>query len=171
MRKHVVLVALTSFLVATAIAGRASAEDGPPRSLADALGPRAVWVLRVPLTLTLAPPHSDPGPRYLRLARALAAPQRDDLGRYPDPRLLPIRRFHLESHLEQDFFVGRLPLTSRIVAYLPQPQPRQTLALRPAPIWQSDLVLRLPRDAYAGGAVEQRTIAPKSFFVVAGQRF
>jgi hypothetical protein len=175
MRKHVVFLALSSSLLATAVAGAASA-DGPPRprSLADVLETPAAWVLRVPLTLTLAPPRSSPSAPQALPAGALVASfgalRTSDLGRYPDPRLLPIRRFHLESRLEQDFVFEGIPLTARMVAYLPE-RAWQALDVQSAPVWQSDVVLRLPRDLYAGGAVEQRTTAPRSIFVVAGPRF
>jgi hypothetical protein len=177
MRMHVVFVALSSSLVAAAalaLAGPARAE-GPPRpGLGDAVETPSAWVLRVPLTLTLANDAKFAALPAAGLTTPLTRPplrtRLDDTGGYPDPRQMAIVPFHLERRLAHDFELVGIPLTSRMVAYRPD-RAWQALDVQPAPAWQSDLVIRLPRDLYAGAAVEQRTTAPRSVFVVAGPRF
>lgn len=173
MRKHVVLVGLSSLMMLASVAvGGTARADGPPRTgdLGAALQPPSVWVLRVPLPLRLTTATTAPSPPNVAFTPSVSR-KLDDSGEYPDPRGMPIRRFYLESQLEQDFTVGGVvPMTSRMVAYAPD-RSWQALDAMPAPIWQSDLVFRLPRDLYAGASVEQRTTVPRSVFVVAGERF
>jgi hypothetical protein len=170
MRKHVVLVGLSSLMITASVAASGTARaEGPARTgdLGAALQPSSAWVLRVPLPIRRTAAPSTPNVAFT----PSASRKLDDSGEYPDPRGMPIRRFYLESQLEQDFTVGGVvPMTSRMVAYTPD-RAWQALDAIPAPIWQSDLVFRLPRDFYAGASVEQRTTAPRSVFVVAGERF
>jgi hypothetical protein len=168
MRKHVVFVALSSSLLS--VAAPALGQGPPhtrPTSLAGVLESPSAWVLRVPLKLTLPDPTSRPAVTF---AAPSSAADTDALERYPDPRRMPIRRFHLEYRLEREFAFAGAPLASRIAADQ-LPRAWQALDVLPARTWQSDLVLRFPRDLYAGAAAEERTTAPRSLFVVAGQNF
>jgi hypothetical protein len=171
MRKHVVFVALSSSLMAAAgpapAQGSRQPTSAPAAGLAGVLETPSAWVLRVPLTLTLAPPARHPAVTFPSPATSRSL---DDLGRYPDPRRAALRRFHLELRLEQDFSFASAPLSSRAVRYQPEVA-WQALDAGLQPTWQSDLVLRLPRDLYAGAAAEQRAVPQRSLFVVAGQRF
>jgi hypothetical protein len=170
---HVVFVALSSSLVAAtalSLAGPARAEGPPRRGVGDAVETPSAWVLRVPLTLSLASDARFDALPAAGLTTPVLRTRQDDTGDYPDPRAITIVRFHLEDRLAEDFAVAGVPLTSRMVAYRPE-RAWQAIDVQPAPLWQSDLVIRLPRDLYAGAAVEQRTSAPRSVFVVAGPRF
>jgi len=167
MRKHIVLVAFSSILMGSAGSARAQGPSPRPGWRANALQAPSAWVLHLPLTLRVANVPSRPAVAF---APRLPAAKLDDSGEYPDPRKMPIRRFYLESQLEQDFTWGGVPLTSRAIAYSPD-RAWQALDVAPAPIWQSDLVFRLPHDFFVGASAEQRTTAPRSLFVVAGPRF
>jgi hypothetical protein len=111
-----------------------------------------------------------PPPAFATFQLPPAARTIDDIGRYPDPRRMAIRQFHLEYRLNADFSFLGLPLASHIVSTQPR-DAWQSLDALPTQSWQSDLVLRFPRDLYAGASTEQRTAVPRSLFVVAGESF
>jgi hypothetical protein len=124
--------------------------------------------LRIPLTFSVSVARE---PELAAVAFAAAPPLgRDDVNPYPDPRAMPLVSFSRASLLEQNFAIGDLPLTSSMMAYRIE-RAWQALDVLPAPIWQSALVVRLPGSAFAGAWVEQRTTAPPSTLVVAGERF
>jgi hypothetical protein len=132
------------------------------RSSPGVLGLAQQWALHEPFAL--------PAPRVLSLAPPrLPALRMDTAGLWFDPRTLPTQRFDREEHVDHDFSMFGAPMNLRLSGYDPDGRtaPFEAHGL---PLWQTDLVARLPKRFYVGVSVQQR-VTGKRALVVAGTRF